>query len=472
MATHDADGSLVRRTVYSGVDPSAPSLHVGNLLPLMALLHCALHGHTALVLIGGATGAVGDPSGRSAERSALDADRLTQNAASIRAQVRKFFHSAAAYLSKRGQLPGSQVRASGAHGLGDAPCAGGAEPAGTAAAAAAPPTGEPLVDAGLDVRMLNNLDWFRHLSVLDFLGGVGRHARVGDMMARDSVKSRLAPGDVGPSAGLSFTEFSYQLMQAHDYSVLHGAPWHCSLQLGGSDQMGNIQAGIDLIRRQRAAAAERTSMRADPAYGLTLPLLTTASGAKFGKSAGNAVWLAREQLSDLDFFQYFFRSADADVAIYLRTLTLLDCADIDAVLNEHAAAPSRRLAQTRLAEEVIELARGPDALRRAQLATRVLFSTDVHTLAWDDVAFAFHGDPRLVTVPRDALGADILRLAVDAGLVPSKGDARRLMQQGGLYVNDAAVRDPAFTLQAESLLDGRFVILRAGKTNHKIVAFL
>ena len=466
LRTHMATtkgSTLVPRTVYAGVDPSAASMHVGNLLPLLALLHCALHGHTALVLvramliqIGGGTGAIGDPSGRSTERSALDPAQLAKNVASIRAQMYQFFHNAAAYLERRG-LRESQAN----QYTGDAKVG---------------PTGEHLFTSGLDVRLVNNISWLQPVSLIEFLTNVGRYARVNDMMARDSVKNRLTPAESeGSSApGLSFTEFTYQLLQAYDFSVLHREPYHCSLQIGGSDQMGNISAGIDLIRRQEASKG--ADIREDPAYGLTLPLLTTANGAKLGKSAGNAVWISPELLSDMDFYQYFLRSADADVERFLRSLTLLPTQRIDEVLAEHDKDRSKRLAQETLAAEMTELVRGDTALQRARVATKVLFGTRLNDLRAGDVIFAFENDARLVHMPRQVLGSEIIGVAADAGLSASKsacqtnpGEARRLQKGGGLYLNGAPVADVRQTLSESDLLDSRFFVLRAGKQNHRIV---
>lgn len=439
-----SDGTLVPRTVYSGVDPSARSLHVGNLLPLLGLLHFAQHGHRALVLIGGATGAIGDPSGRSSERSALGADMLDANMHAIRKQVRDFFVNANAYMVRRGL---SQ-----------------AEPVATTDDAVA---STPLFD-GLDIWLVNNLEWTQGVSILDFLGRVGRYARVTDMLARDSVKNRLVATESSGPVGLSFTELAYQLLQAFDFDVLH-TEWDCSVQIGGSDQLGNIGAGIDLIRRRRAAAGH--DMKAEPAYGLTLPLLTTSSGAKFGKSAGNAVWTSADMLSDFDFYQYFLRSADADVGRYLRTLTLMPGDAIDTVLREHEQEPSRRIAQTRLADEMTELVRGLDAQRRARTATNVLFGRNVADLELEDVLSAFDGDSRLVRISRaEWLGGELLSLLANVRLVKSKGEGRRLIQNGGgVYVNGAQVRDVGARFGEDSLLRDSFSVLRVGKANHRIV---
>ena len=231
-------------------------------------------------------------------------------------------------------------------------------------------------------------------------------------------------------------------------------------------------AGIDLIRRQRAeqekGKANDPSMRTDPAYGLTLPLLTTASGAKFGKSAGNAVWVSRSMLSDLDFYQYFVRSSDADVERYLLSLTLMSHEEIAQVMAQHADDKSKRFAQTRLADEMTELVRGQEACQRAQLATKLLFNTDVQELTLDQVAFAFQDDPRLVYLDEEPSG--IAALAVDIGLLPSRSEARRLVQtRGGLYVNGVQVTDAYAKLERQHMIQDRIIVMRAGKSNHKIV---
>ncbi|WFD22178.1 tyrosine--tRNA ligase [Malassezia equina] len=358
------------------------------------MLHLVTHGHHGLILvratklmqIGGATGAIGDPSGRSTERSALDTQQLEKNVSSIRSQIYQFFHNAVAYLQRRGRIHATPAPFSATRNSTEA---------------------EPLFLDTIDLKLINNLDWFRNVSALHFLAEVGRFARVNEMMARES-------------SGMSFTEFSYQLMQAHDFSLLHKER-ECSVQVGGSDQMGNIMAGIDLIRRQKAAQHTKkadNNMREDPAYGLTLPLLTTSTGAKFGKSAGNAVWISQTMLSDFDFYQYFVRSADADVERYLFALTLLSKEEIQEILSKHAENKAKRFAQVRLAEEMTELVRGEDALQRARLATETLFGTDVQSLTLEQVEFAFKNDNRLVRVPRES--TDILRLAADVKLVSSR----------------------------------------------------
>lgn len=260
----------------------------------------------------------------------------------------------------------------------------------------------------------------------------------------NSVKNRLVPtaetdSSTGPP-GLSFTEFSYQLLQAHDFSVLHNAPWDCSIQLGGSDQMGNIMAGVDLIRRQRFASATASStgsspesvesentIAESPAYGLTLPLLTTSSGAKFGKSAGNAIWLSNSLLGDYDFYQFFLRTTDADVSRYLRALTLLPLPHIEEVLTQHGQDPARRIAQRALADSVTEMVRGETGLERAKVASKLLFEKggdEKMQLKVSEIVHAFEGDSRLVRVQRDqAMGADIVKLAALVGVCKSKGSS-------------------------------------------------
>lgn len=272
---------------------------------------------------------------------------------------------------------------------------------------------------------------------------------------------------------MSFTEFSYQLLQAYDFSVLHGGPHQCTLQLGGSDQLGNIMAGVDLIMRKNVSLRENGKVPEEeikPAYGITVPLLTTASGAKFGKSAGNAIWLDAASLSDLDFYQYFWRSADADVEKYLKSLTLMPLEDIASVLQRHAQDPSQRVAQTVLAEEVLELVRGPEAVVRAKKASEVLFTKDLTALDPDEVRDAFSGDARLVQVQSsDFDGKTIIDLCGISGATSSRSEARRMIQQGGLYLNGKQIKDPGHTLTKGDLLQDRFCMLKVGKAGHRVI---
>ncbi|PWN35288.1 tyrosyl-tRNA synthetase [Meira miltonrushii] len=434
------------RSIYVGVDPSADSLHVGNLLPLLAALHFVRHGHKAVILIGGATGSIGDPSGRSTERQSLSIEALNHNVNRITQQVQQFFQKAREYGNT--------------HHLKD------------------------LSDKSLEDRIsvVNNATWYEGVGILDFLREVGKHARITSMLARDSVKSRLQPDKDGHRQdGLSFTEFSYQLLQAYDFSVLHRQPWGCTVQLGGSDQMGNIMAGVDLIRRQKALTTSESEVNIEeddiakdqqlPAYGLTLPLLTTASGAKFGKSAGNAVWLDVEKCSHYDFFQYFYRARDDEVGLYLKTLTLLPLEKVQSILNAHDQDKSKRLAQRALAEHLTELIRGSKALQDAQVATKVLFETELSGLTTEMVCNAFANDERLKTIKsEEVMGIDLSRLLSQIGLIKTRSEAKRAIANGGVYINNIPIRDQSQTLSPSDCIQGtNIVILRFGRTQHAIL---
>lgn len=437
------------RSIYVGVDPSADSLHVGNLLPLLAALHFVRHGHKAVILIGGATGSIGDPSGRSTERQSLSIETLNHNVERITQQVQQFFQKAKEYGS--------------AHHVKD------------------------LTDNSLEDRItvVNNATWYQGVGILDFLREVGKHARITSMLARDSVKSRLQPDKDGHRQdGLSFTEFSYQLLQAYDFSVLNKQPWGCTVQLGGSDQMGNIMAGVDLIRRQKALTTSETEANIEedeiakdqqlPAYGLTLPLLTTASGAKFGKSAGNAVWLDSEKCSHYDFFQYFYRARDDEVGLYLKTLTLLPLEEVESILHAHDQDKSKRHAQRALAEHLTELIRGSKALQDAQVATKVLFETELSGLTTEMVCNAFANDERLKTMKsEEVIGIDLSRLLSQIGLNKTRSEAKRAISNGGVYINNVPIRDQSQTLSPSDYIQGtNIIILRFGRTQHVILRLI
>ncbi|KAH8119532.1 hypothetical protein DFH11DRAFT_1686368 [Phellopilus nigrolimitatus] len=408
------------RTVYLGIDPTAKSLHVGHLLPLMSLLHFYLRGHNVIPLIGGATGLVGDPSGKLEERTPLGEQKAVDNVASLTNAADSFFESAATYASER-LGPSEKVLS------------------------------KPVV--------ANNVEWLGSLSLLEFLTKAGRHARVPTMIARDSVKIRM-----NSQQGISFTEFTYQLLQAYDFYHLYHTRG-CTLQLGGSDQWGNILSGVDLIDRTRS----RDGLAAQ---GITTPLLTTASGAKFGKSEGNAVWLDRQLTSVLDFYQFFLRTADIDVGKYLRMFTLLSIDEISVIMEEHERAPEKRKAQRILAEELVELIHGKSAVHHARIATQILFETSFVDLSAKDIISALDGDPRLAhCVRNETLGQLVWKLAAKHGLVSSNSEARRLADAKGLYLNNLAV-DSKQTLHESDLLDSGVAILRAGKEKHMVLAVL
>ncbi|KAJ1790575.1 tyrosyl-tRNA synthetase, partial [Coemansia sp. RSA 2399] len=418
---HDVTSPDIRRcaaspvAVYCGVDPTAESLHLGNMVTLMSLLHFHIAGHQAIPLVGNATGMIGDPSGRSTERVALDRDTLASNVAGIEAQLERFFVRGTKCALKH----------------------------------------DPGIDARSlkEIRILHNADWYHGMNILTFLGSVGRYARIGAMLARDSVKSRLSS-----ASGISFTEFSYQLLQAYDFWYLfhnHG----CRIQIGGSDQWGNITAGTDLIHRMDYDQAQDTGVIREPsssssnssdadssAFGLTIPLLTTSSGEKFGKSAGNAVWLDEKKTSPFDVYQFFVKTADADVERFLKMFTFLPLKTIREVVAEHQTCPEEFSAQKLLAAEVTELIHGESGVQQALCATEVLFGSDgqssVQRFSASDFANAFTHDKRMVSVSRSAIcGKTISEIAVLAGACKSKSEASRLVRGGGLYWNNQPVAD-------------------------------
>ncbi|KAJ2758907.1 tyrosyl-tRNA synthetase, partial [Coemansia nantahalensis] len=424
--------------VYCGVDPTAESLHVGNMAALMGLLHFHLAGHRAIPLVGSATGMIGDPSGRSTERVALDQDVLARNIAGIEAQLKRFFRRGTDYALRRiSGLDASALQ---------------------------------------DVEVLHNATWYRGMGVLDFLGDVGRHARIGTMLARDSVRTRLQSPQ-----GISFTEFSYQLLQAYDFWHLyrhHG----CRIQLGGSDQWGNIVAGTDLIHRMTCGAGRdgepagpaQTGGAADPAFGLTIPLLTTASGEKFGKSAGNAIWLDEARTSPFDIYQFLVKTADSDVERLLGILTLLPLPQIRQTMEEHGRAPDRFGAQKLLAAEVTELVHGGAGLRQALCATEVLFgartSDALRQFTGQDFGSAFAHDSRMVSVGRAAVaGMTVSDIAVLVGACKSKSEAARLVRSGGLYWNNEPVCDSKWVPSGSFVGDGTIGVIRTGKTNYRLL---
>ncbi len=388
--------------VYAGFDPTGDSLHVGHLVPLLLLRRFQVFGHQPVALAGGATGMIGDPGGRSSERNLLDQASLDANTRAISAQLSRFLDFEA--------------------------------------------DGNP-------ARLVDNRDWTMELGVLDFLRDVGKHVTVNTMLAKESVRAR-----VQSEHGISFTEFSYMLLQAHDYRHLYDE-LGVELQVGGSDQWGNITAGIDLIRRTSGHHV----------HGLTVPLVTRADGAKFGKSTGDAVWLDPERTSPYAFFQYFVNTDDRDVERFLRQLTLLGLDEIDAVMDDHRSAPERRLAQRALAEAVTGLVHGEAAAADAAGASKD-FTRSVGELSeaeWADLAG---------TLPTIELGAvadaepdgDLVALLVTLDILASKSEGRRLVAQGGLYVNDIAVVEGR-RLSDDDWYHGRFCMVRRGKKQRHLL---
>ncbi|WP_424537023.1 tyrosine--tRNA ligase [Sphaerisporangium viridialbum] len=379
-------------TVYCGFDPTAPSLHVGNLVPLLTLTRIQRAGHRAIGLVGGATGLIGDPSGKSEERSLNSAEVVAEWVRRIRVQVEKFID-----LSES--------------------------------------SGSVLV---------SNLDWTHGLSAIDFLRDVGKHFPVNRMLARESVSARLG------GEGLSYTEFSYQILQANDYLELyrrHG----CTLQIGGSDQWGNITAGCDLIRRVEGGHV----------HALTVPLITKADGTKFGKTAGGAVWLDPELTSPYAFYQFWLNSDDRDVVKFLKIFSFRSRDEIEALEKSASDRPAAREAQRALAEEFTTLLHGAEECAAVIAASGALFGQgSLEELPERTLAAALAEVPR-ATVP--ALGASYVDLLAESGLVESKSAARRAVKEGGAYLNNTKITDESYVPSAEDLLYGRFLVLRRGK---------
>ncbi|KAI6157819.1 hypothetical protein BKA82DRAFT_4061984 [Pisolithus tinctorius] len=413
------------RMVYAGIDPTAESLHAGHLIPLLCLLHFQLRGNNIITLIGGATGLVGDPSGRSTERELSDAAQVELNASKLTYAISRFFSRASVYAASRGFTQQSVIP---------------------------------------EVQVLNNINWLKDLNLLDFLRSTGPHFRINQMIARDSVRTRM-----NAQQGINFTEFTYQLLQAYDFYELYRTKG-CTVQIGGSDQWGNILSGLELINKAQFSRATVAEQSSEKGFALTTPLLTTSSGEKFGKSAGNAIWLDESLSSHLDFYQFFLRTADADVVKYLKMFTLLPVEEIESIAKNHESHPEHRIAQRILAEEVMLLVHGEDGLSAAKVATKVLFGTDYSSLRADQIIRSLRNDPRLVFCSQDEMFAELLpNLTAIHGLLPSKSAARQLVLAGGLYVNNVPVRDPRLRLTREGLLDGRVAVVRAGKDKHLVL---
>ena len=361
-------------TVYAGFDPSSDSLQAGNFVTIMALAHFQRCGHKVVALVGGATGMIGDPSGKSSERSLLSKEEIERNQAGIRENLARFLDFE-----------------------------------------------HPSAPAGI----VNNHDWLSQFTFVDFLRDVGKHFRMGTMLGKESVRARL-----NSEAGMSFTEFSYQLLQAYDF--LHLLDEHgCVLQIGGSDQWGNITAGTDLIRKVRGREC----------YGITIPLVCDSSGQKFGKSEGNAVYLDHRKTSYYDFYQFFIRTMDEDVIRFLKIFTFLSLDEITELEARMKAAPEKREAQRRLAEEVTRAVHGEEGLSIAQRSSAVLFGASMEGLHADELLGVFANVASADVPLGDVQGRPVIDVAVAGGMCKSKGEARRLVQGGGFYLNNERVAD-------------------------------
>ncbi|WP_323945344.1 tyrosine--tRNA ligase [Aeromonas hydrophila] len=395
-----ADHLATPRTVYCGFDPTAGSLHIGHLVPLLMLRRFQLAGHTPVALVGGATGLIGDPSFKATERNLNSAETVQGWVASLSAQIKAL-------------LPASE-------GL------------------AAP-------------QLVNNADWMGQMSALDFLRDIGKHFSVNAMLARESVRQRLAR----PDQGISFTEFSYALLQSQDFAVLNQR-LGCTLQIGGNDQWGNITSGMDLTRRLHQAQV----------YGMTLPLITKADGTKFGKTEGGAIWLDPALTSPYAFYQFWLGTADEDVYRFLRYYSFMPLAKIEALEAEDAKRQGRKLAQQVLADELTELVHGKGALAAAQRISELLFSGEVARLGESDLAqlaqdgmpgWRIEGETGLVT------------LLVESGLANSKRIARELLAAGAISLNGEIRRDKQLT--ADDRLFDRYLLLRRGKKQYRLVTW-
>ena len=393
-----------RFTFYCGFDPSAESLHIGNLVPIMGMMHFQRRGHKPVVLVGGGTGLIGDPSGKTEERKLQTLDDIERNLAGIRAQLGKM-------LAFEGE------------------------------------------NAAI---MVNNADWLRELRLLDFLRDFGKHFSVNVMLARESVRARLQDRD----HGISYTEFTYSLLQAYDFLHLHDT-FGCRLQLGGSDQWGNIVAGMDLTRR----------LRQSETFGLTFPLVTKSDGAKFGKSEEGNVWLDPKRTSPYKFYQFWINQADGDVPRLLRYFTFLPQEEIEALEHELSAAPEKRAAHRKLAEEVTAMIHGKEQLANAVKASQAMFGGDLSGLDDATLEDIFSEMPS-TSFPRETLtsGKPLVDVLVESGVFASKGEARRMIKSGGVYLNNARVAEDA-TLTPDSLSSERIAVVRKGKKNYHLLKF-
>ena len=382
-------------TFYIGVDPTGKSIHAGNLLAIIGAMRLARAGHHPIILVGGATGMIGDPSGKNAERNLLDADTTKDNASRINAQLKKL-------------LP--------------------------------------------DAVFVNNYDWVSNMNVITFLRDYGKFLTVNYMMAKESVKKRI-------ETGISYTEFSYQVLQALDYLHLYQTH-NCRLQIGGQDQWGNITSGFELIRKSLGEDAN--------VYCLTFPLLLKADGTKFGKTAGGAVWLDPELTSPYKFYQFWLSVADDEVVSRLEQFTFLSKEEIDDIEAKWNEAREQRYAQKMLAKEVTLLVHGEEGLEKAMRITDAVFNGDVTKLSKDEIEDAFKDD-KVVEVSEEMNVVDLLAYS---GLAQSKSDARKLVQGGGVSVNGEKITDIAFLVKKENAIDNTYSFIKKGKKNHCLVKHL
>jgi tyrosyl-tRNA synthetase len=393
-----------RIVAYIGFDPTASSLHVGSLLTIMGLARLQRLGHSPIAVVGGGTGMIGDPSGKSQERVLLSREQIEENVGGIKRQLQRFLDFDARF-----------------------------NPA----------------------RMVNNADWLGTIDLLSFLRDVGKHFTVNSMLQKESVNRRIQSAD-----GISYTEFSYLLLQAYDYEQLFDR-YNCELQLGGSDQWGNITAGIDLIRRKHATKV----------HGLVWPLMTTSTGEKFGKTEAGAVWLDAARTSAFKFYQFWLNVEDRDAVQYLKFFTFLEREQIEELDAASRAAPEKREAQRALAREVTTLVHGADLVERAEHASSLLFAEDITRVPVEDVLAVFEDVPstELAASELGAEGIGLVDLIARVQLAPSKSEARRLVQSGGVYLNNRRASDPQARVTRDQAIGGRLLVLRKGQKQSHLV---
>ena len=393
-------------TGYIGFDPTADSLHIGSLVPILLLVHFQRAGHKPIALVGGATGMVGDPSGKSEERNLLSEEVLLKNVAGVKAQLEKFL-----------DFDASKPNAA---------------------------------------EMANNYDWFKAISFIDFLRDAGKHITVNYMMAKDSVKKRIEG-----ETGISYTEFAYQIMQGYDFFWLYKNK-NCKLQMGGSDQWGNMTTGTELIRRKIGGEA----------FVFTNPLITKTDGSKFGKSEKGNIWLDLNKTSAFEFYQFWIKASDADAEKWIRIFTFLDESTVNALIKEHNQDPGKHALQKRLAEEVTRFVHGEDHLQEAILTTQKAFAQKevaAEDLTIDDIE-AMKGVTQL-TFAKEKLndGIDVVSFLAEAGSFPSKGEARKTIQGGGVSINRKKVQDVQLKIDSSFLLHGMYILVQKGKSNHFLI---
>lgn len=386
--------------LYVGFDPTADSLHIGHLLPVLMLRRFQQHGHVPIALVGGGTGMIGDPSFKDQERQLNTLDTVKNWSESIKHQLSRFID---------------------------------------------------FEDATNPAVIANNYDWLGETLLIDFLRDVGKHFTINYMMSKESVKRRI-------ETGISYTEFAYQLLQAYDFLKLyetHG----CLLQLGGSDQWGNITAGIELLRREKEVQG----------FGLTMPLITKADGTKFGKTEGNAVWLDAEKTTPYEFYQFWINTDDRDVIKFLKYFTFLSLEEIAAIETEFLAAPESRLAQKKLAEEVTSLVHGQEAYEQALRISQALFSGEIKGLSGEEIKQGFKGVPTYNVTQEDDLA--LVELLITANVVPSKRQAREDIKNGAIYINGERIQELTYVISESDKIDGHSTVIRRGKKKYHLLQF-